>query len=146
MVHVAILGGGVIGVTSAYSLFRCGYKVTLIDPAQPGSIRASSFGNGGWLSSSLVTPGAMPGLWRKVPKFLLDPKGPLTIDVRRLPRLLPWLTQFLLNGATEQRVRRTARALSYLVGTCPNLHHGIASEIGASHLIESKGLLYLYKN
>ncbi|MDX8470179.1 FAD-binding oxidoreductase [Mesorhizobium sp. VK23B] len=146
MPHVAIIGAGVIGVMSAYSLLQSGCTITLIDPAEPGSTRASSYGNGGWLSSSLVLPGAMPGLWKQVPKFLLDPKGPLTIDKWRLPRLTPWLLSFLWNGSTESRVRSTAVALSSMVGSCPNLHQEVARHIGAPHLVEASGLLYLYRS
>lgn len=146
MPHVAVIGAGVVGVMAAYSLFQSGCHVTLIDPAEPGSTRASSFGNGGWLSPSMVLPDAMPGLWKKVPTFLLDPKGPLTIDKRRLPKLAPWLLRFLWNGATESRVRPTAAALSSMVGSCPSLHIEIAKTIGAPHLVEESGLLFLYRN
>ncbi|MCG7505327.1 NAD(P)/FAD-dependent oxidoreductase [Mesorhizobium retamae] len=144
--RVAVIGAGIVGMMSAYYLFRAGCSVTVIDPAEPGDMRASSFGNGGWLSPSLVTPGAMPGLWKQVPKMLLDPKGPLTIDIRRLPRLLPWLFRFLWSGATERRVRPTSKALSSLVGSCPELHQQVAREIGADHLIEPRGLLFLYRD
>ncbi|MDQ0472191.1 NAD(P)/FAD-dependent oxidoreductase [Labrys wisconsinensis] len=146
MTHVAVVGAGIVGVTTAYSLLRSGYAVTLVDPEEPGSARAASFGNGGWLSPSLVIPSAMPGLWKMIPGMLLDPRGPLTVDIRRLPRLMPWLTRFIWNGATEERVRPTSRALSRLVGSCPDRHRQIASEIGASHLIEPSGLLFLYRS
>lgn len=144
--HVAVIGAGVIGVLSAYSLRQKGFRVSLFDPAAPGNTRASSFGNGGWLSPSLVLPGAMPGLWKQVPRFLLDPKGPLTIDIRRLPKLAPWLLRFVWNGATEDRVRPTCNALSSLVRSCPNVHAEIARSIGAGHLVERSGLLFLYRD
>jgi D-amino-acid dehydrogenase len=59
-----------------------------------------------------VIPPSGPGLWRKVPKFLADPLGPLAIRWSYLPRVLPWLARYLWAGWTEEKVEATARALA----------------------------------
>ena len=86
----------------------------------------------------------MPGLWRKVPGFLLDRDGPLTIRWTMLPRLMPWLARFILAGATVGKVEATARALSSLLHDAPERHAALAAEIGQPGLIRRTGLLYAY--
>jgi D-amino-acid dehydrogenase len=87
---------------------------------------------------------AMPGLWKKVPGYLLDPLGPLTIRASELPRLLPWLLRFLYAGATVARMEATARALSVLLRDAPARHAKLAEEARVQDLIKQTGLLYVY--
>ena len=77
--HVAIIGAGAVGVISAIEALREGHRVTLIDAGEPGGEQAASYGNAGWLSSHSVIPPAEPGVWKKVPGYLMDPLGPLAI-------------------------------------------------------------------
>lgn len=143
---IAIIGAGIVGATIAVELARRGQKVTLIEPGEPGGEQAASYGNGGWLSPSLVVPVALPGLWRKVPGYLLDPVGPLTISWRHLPRLAPWLLRFVWAGATLKRVEKTARALQPLVAECHLRHHELATEAGVADLIDRSGQLQVYRS
>ncbi|HEY6431298.1 MAG TPA: FAD-dependent oxidoreductase [Acetobacteraceae bacterium] len=142
--HVVVIGAGIIGAASAAELLRDGHRVTILEPGEPGGEQAASYGNGCWLSSCSVLPVAMPGIWRKVPGWLADPLGPLTIRWRYLPRLLPWLWRFLRSGATEARVAATARALRPLVEKSPERHLKLAQEAGAGELIQRQGLLYVF--
>jgi len=87
---------------------------------------------------------SMPGLWRKVPFYLMDPLGPLTIRWRALPVLLPWLLRFLYAGATVKRVERTAAALRSLLEGSPERHAALAAQAGVPELIRRSGLLYAY--
>ena len=142
--HLVIIGGGIIGACTAIEARRDGWPVTLLEPGEPGGTQAASFGNGGWISPASIIPISMPGLWRKVPGYLRDPLGPLTIDWRALPRLAPWLIRFLRAGATEARVTRTARNLNLLLADAPQRHLALAAEAGVGHLIRQTGLLYPY--
>jgi D-amino-acid dehydrogenase len=47
-------------------------------------------------------PQSMPGLWKSVPKWLLDPEGPLNVRWAYFPRMVPWLGRFLAAGAAER--------------------------------------------
>lgn len=85
-----------------------------------------------------------PGIWRKVPGWLADPLGPLTIRWSYLPRMLPWLTRFLAAGSTEAKVAATARALRPLVIASPERHLRLAQEAGIGELIQRNGLLYIF--
>jgi D-amino-acid dehydrogenase len=142
--HVAVIGAGAVGVISAIEALRDGHRVTLIDPGEPGGPQAASYGNAGWLSSHSVIPPAMPGTWKEIPKFLMDPLGPLAIRWSYLPQALPWLVRYLLSGLTTARVERTARALRNLLKDAPALHKKLAHEAGVDDLIECQGLLHVF--
>lgn len=146
MRHAVVIGAGIVGACTAIELSRDGWLVTVVDPGQPGGEQAASFGNGAWLSPSSVVPMAHPGLWRRVPGYLLDASGPLTIRPRALPGLTSWLVRFLLAGATVSRVERTAQSLRALVGDAPSRHRALAAEAGVPHLVAQRGLLYVFPN
>jgi D-amino-acid dehydrogenase len=142
--RVVVIGAGIVGAATAIELQRDGNEVTLVDPFTPGGEQAASFGNGAWISPSSVVPMSMPGLWKKIPGFLRDPLGPLTIRWSALPALLPWLLRFLQAGATVARVEATARLLSSLLADAPARHRRLADEAGIPELIVQNGLLYAY--
>ncbi len=142
--HVAIIGAGIVGACSAVEALRHGFRVTSIDPAEPSGEQSVSYGNGCWLSPMSVIPPAVPGLWKKVPKFLADPLGPLAIRWSYFPRVAPWLVRYLRAGWTWDSVEDAARALRPLVVDAPALHQRLAEEAGVGHLIERRGLIYVY--
>src|SRR6266481_5769868 len=73
--RVGVIGGGIVGVCAASWLQRDGHSVFLVEPGNPGE--GASFGNAGCFNGSSVTPVAMPGVIRQVPRWLMDPLGPL---------------------------------------------------------------------
>ena len=144
MAHVVVIGAGIIGACNALALLRDGHTVTILDPGPPGGEQSASYGNGCWLSPMSVIPPAGPGLWKKIPGFLADPLGPLAIRWRYLPCVLPWLVRYLRAGWTEARVKETAYALRAMLIGAPALHAALAEEAGVGHLIERRGLQYIY--
>ncbi len=142
--QVVVIGAGIIGAASAVELLRDGHRVTILDPGPPGGEQAASYGNGCWLSPGSVVPMSAPGIWRKVPGWVADPLGPLTIRWRYLPRMLSWLRHFLAAGATEAKVAATARALRPLVVEAPERHRRLAEAAGVGALIRRQGLLYIF--
>ncbi|WP_245185862.1 NAD(P)/FAD-dependent oxidoreductase [Falsiroseomonas frigidaquae] len=144
--HVVVIGAGIIGAATALGALREGFRVTILEPGDPGGEQAASYGNGCWLSPMSVIPPAGPGLWKKVPKFLADPLGPLAIRWSYLPKVLPWLARYLWAGWTEAKVLRAAQALRPLLVGSPALHKELAEQAGVGHLIERRGLVYIYEN
>ena len=142
--RVVVIGAGIVGVSCALALLQDGWRVTLLEPGEPGGEQAASHGNGAWLSPASVVPMSLPGLWKKVPGYLLDRDGPLVIRWRALPRLAPWLLAFLRAGATVPRVQATARALAALLHDAPQRHEQLAARAGVAHLVQRRGLLYAY--
>ena len=142
--HVAVIGAGITGATTALELLRDGHRVTIVEPAAPGGEQAASYGNAGWFSSMSVIPPSGPGLWRQVPGFVMDPLGPLAIRWSYLPKALPWLLRYLAAGWTEARVLRIAQALRPLLQESPVLHAALAAEAGVPDLVEHRGLINAY--
>ncbi|MEK9726036.1 MAG: FAD-dependent oxidoreductase, partial [Rhodospirillaceae bacterium] len=99
---VCVVGAGIVGVATALTLRRQGRDVVLVDRQPPGE--GTSFGNAGVLASSSIIPVTVPGLLKKVPKMLSDPLGPLYLRWSYLPRMAPWLFDYLRH-CSEDRVR-----------------------------------------
>ncbi|MGU3401199.1 NAD(P)/FAD-dependent oxidoreductase [Brucellaceae bacterium D45D] len=142
--HVAIIGAGAVGIVCALELLRGGYKVTVIEPGRSGGKQAASYGNAGWLSTHSILPPAVPGVWKKVPFYIVDPLGPLAIHRPYLPKAMPWLLRYLRSGWTWERVEKTARILRPLLAEAPQLHKALATEAGVPHLIAEGGVLCAY--
>jgi D-amino-acid dehydrogenase len=143
--HVAIIGAGIIGLSTAMELQQAGFRVTIIDPKDPGGTHAASFGNAGWLSVQSIFPPACPGVWKKIPGYLRDPLGPLSIKPSHLLRVTPWLLRYLYTGATWKRVEKTAFEINSLIAGSPALHKQQANRVGAGHLIKQDGVMIAYK-
>ena len=91
--NIAIIGGGIVGISSALYLLRRGCKVTLIDKnfkSQP-----ASYGNASWLSGPSITPVVMPGMIKKIPKMLLSKDGPLFLRFPGFLKSIPYLIKYL---------------------------------------------------
>ena len=107
---VIVLGGGVIGVTSAWYLSRLGHEVELIDrQAQCGM--ETSFANAGQVSPGYSTPWAAPGLPRKALGWMLGKHSPLVIRARFDPAMWRWMMQLLANCNEEAYARNKSRML-----------------------------------
>jgi len=141
--HVTIVGAGIVGVCCAAYLQRAGFSVTVIDRAEPGM--ATSFGNAGSISPSAVLPVAMPGMVRKIPGWLTDPLGPLTIRWSYLPFITPWLLRFLQH-ATRDEVARVAAAMRALMEPVFDDYERILPTGVFRNLIRRNGCLYVYEN
>jgi len=140
---IVVIGAGIVGLACATYLQRDGRKVVMLDPAGPGE--GASYGNAGGLNGSSIVPVAMPGVLSKVPHWLLDPEGPLSIRLRYLPQLLPWLYRFVRAGRPDL-VREQARALRALLAPTVDMHRELAASVGAADLIQRSGLLVVYRS
>ncbi len=141
--RVGVIGAGMVGVCAASWLQRDGNSVFLIEPGNPGE--GASFGNAGCFNGSSVTPVAMPGVVRNVPRWLIDPLGPLALRWSYLPAILPYLIRFV-RSATPQKVQAQAKALRALVGPTLPLVRDLARDCGAEELIHQRGHLYVYRS
>jgi D-amino-acid dehydrogenase len=137
---VTVIGAGLIGIACASYLQRDGHRVTVVASRGPGE--DCSFGNSGLLSPASVVPPAVPGAWRSIPRWLLDPLGPLVVRPRHAPRLLPWLLQWL-RACGEQRARAVSRALAELHAPVFDNYAPLLADAGATGLIVRTGQLYV---
>lgn len=95
-----VIGAGVAGLSTALYLQRAGVAVAVIDPLGPAG--GASFGNAGLLSPDTAVPIALPGMLRKVPGWLTDPLGPLSVRPSYFPRALPWLMRWIESGRLQR--------------------------------------------
>lgn len=140
---VVVIGAGIVGVCTAASLQSDGRDVVLIDPAEPGM--GASFGNGACLFPSSIVPMSMPGTASAVPRYLLDPEGPLSIRMRYLPRLAPWLLRFARAG-TAERAEAAARALRSLLRDVQDGYAPLVKQARAEDLLHRRGYLTVYES
>jgi D-amino-acid dehydrogenase len=111
---VVVIGGGIIGCSSALELAKSGHEVTLVDQGQIGY--GCSFGNAGWLTPCFAFPLPMPGMLFKATKWLLQPSSPLYIKPEPSLLLAFWLSRFLrsMNSAQAEKSIEALVKLSQL--------------------------------
>ena len=91
--HVLIIGGGVIGLCSAYYAAQRGHRVTLLERGAPGH-DCCSLGNAGMIVPSHFIPMAAPGMVALGLKWMWNPESPFYIKPRLNWELLDWAWKF----------------------------------------------------
>ncbi len=138
---VAVIGAGIVGVSTAVWLQRDGFDVVLIDKLGPAE--GTSHGNGGVLASCAVVPVTVPGLMFKAPGMLLDPLSPLFLKWGYMPKLTPWLLRYMMN-ATEKANRRVGAALTQLLGDSVEQHLALAAGTPAEKYVVPSDYVFVY--
>lgn len=112
---VAIVGAGVVGCATAWNFLRQGAQVILLE-GREGPGLGTSHANGGQLSYDYVAPLADPGVFRDLPKWLLNPTSPLRFRPRLDPQQWCWLAAFLraCNATTAHASTSALLQLSHL--------------------------------
>ena len=109
MKHVVVVGGGVVGLTTAWALVNSGFRVTLLERAETIASGASH-ANGGQLSYRYVSPLADAGVPRKALGWLLKADGPLRFRPELRFEQWAWMARFL-SQCTSAANRRTTEQL-----------------------------------
>ncbi len=141
--QATVIGAGIIGIATASFLQREGFDVTVVDRLPPGE--GCSFGNAGGIAFGEIMPTIHPKIFRKIPGWLLDPLGPLTIRWNYLPRALPWFmaaarntTPKRINAITEARAALGMRVLSDF--------DALLKAAGCSDLLVKRETLRVFEN
>ena len=136
--RVTVVGGGVIGLCTAYYLQQAGADVTVVESNRVGS--GASHGNAGWISPSLAAPLPAPGMAKVALASLADRDSPLYVPPAHAPKLVPWLLRFWRSCALDRHLvglRATARLSD---GTM-ELFDGLRDD-GVEFSMEADGLLF----
>jgi len=141
--HVVVIGAGIVGISSAIWLRRAGLDVTVIDRGAPGT--GTSHGNGGVLAACAMVPVTAPGMIRKAPGMLLNSDFPLFLRWSYLPRLLPWLRQYL-GAANDADTRRIAQGLTPITSDAVEQHKALADDLGLGGWVNDSDYCFAYAN
>ena len=106
---VVIVGGGVIGLCTAYYAAREGHRVTVVERGAPDH-DSCSLGNAGLIVPSHIVPLAAPGMVSTGLRMLLNPESPFSIRLRPDSELLRWGWKFV-RSANAAHVERVAPVL-----------------------------------
>jgi D-amino-acid dehydrogenase len=103
---VLVIGGGLMGLTSAWFLARAGTEVTLLE-REAGAGLGANFANGALLTPSMPHPWNSPDTWRMLLRSLVTSDTPLKVRPAALPGLMGWGVKFLRNSALTHLERAT---------------------------------------
>lgn len=139
---VAVIGGGIIGLSCAWYLHKEGYRVTVIDA---GTITSgTSFGNMGYVSPSHFVPIANPALAAKALRWMLSPTSPFYLKPRLDRDLVSWVSQFLRHSRSSV-TRRNVLPLHNILQLSRELFSDMAAELGDHFRMQEKGCFMLCK-
>jgi D-amino-acid dehydrogenase len=108
--RVIVLGGGVIGTTTAWYLARHGAEVSLLERRR-GPAEESSYANAGQISPGYSTPWAAPGIPLKALKWWFQRHAPLSIRPDGSLYQLRWIAQMLINCSSARYAINKERML-----------------------------------
>jgi D-amino-acid dehydrogenase len=137
-----IIGGGIIGLCSAYYLKKNGWDVTVVDKTDMTD--SCSYGNLGMIVPSHFVPLAAPGMISQGIKWMFNNKSPFYVKPSLNKELISWGLKFI-RSATNKHVEKSA---DYLVGLnlfSKQLYDQLASEPGFDFSFEKKGIIMYYK-
>jgi D-amino-acid dehydrogenase len=138
MKHVTVIGGGIIGLSSAYYLQKAGYQVRILEKKSIGE--ACSLGNAGYISPSHFIPLAAPGMiWMGI-KWMFNSESPFYIKPRFDLKLLRWSWLFY-RSANNKTVERSVPILNSMLQESQALFIEISKAEGFAFEYDETGLL-----
>src|SRR5688572_11728398 len=137
-----VVGGGIIGLSSAYYLNKKGWEVTVLDKTD--LLDSCSYGNLGMIVPSHFVPLAAPGMIAQGIKWMLNSRSPFYVKPSLNRELISWGLKFV-KSATQQNVERAALPLRDINLLSKKLYEELATEPGFDFAFEQKGILMYYK-
>ncbi|HWK73747.1 MAG TPA: D-amino acid dehydrogenase, partial [Povalibacter sp.] len=141
--RVVVLGGGVIGVTSAYFLARAGHEVEVIE-RQHGAALETSFANAGEISPGYASPWAGPGMPLKALKWLFTRHSPLVVRPRLDPAMWKWILKMLRNCTLARYTLNKSRMVP-IAQYSRDVLRQLRTDTGISYDERSRGTLQLFR-
>lgn len=139
-----VMGGGVVGVTTAYFLAKEGHEVTVIE-RQPDAAQETSFQNVGLLAAAHASAWASPRAPMILLQSLWQKDAALIFRWRLDPRMWAWSLQFLKNCTSERFKVNTVRKLK-ICQYSQQVMKEIRAETGITFDDLHEGLLYVYRD
>jgi D-amino-acid dehydrogenase len=140
---VVIVGGGIIALASAQKLLAAGRRVTIIE--RKGIAQGASYGNAAAFAFSDILPLAASGKIRHLPKWLMDPLGPLSIPPAYALKIAPWLLRFW-RASWPDRIQNSIAAQGALMRVAEQEMASLVAEAGLGAMVRRDGSLELYES
>lgn len=141
---VIVLGGGVVGVASAYYFGQAGCEVTLID-RQASAASETSYGNAGLVSPGDATAWASPAALKTFVQSLYKPDMGIKVKPTLDPRFLGWTLKFLTQCTHAKARANTLRKLRLALYARDNINR-LARDTGLHYDERSSGIVYFYRH
>jgi D-amino-acid dehydrogenase len=140
--HIAVIGAGITGVTTAYELLDRGHSVTVFDRCRYAALE-TSFANGGQLSASNAEVWNHPSTLLKGVKWVFDSSAPLLLNLSPSWHKYSWLAEFVAqipnyraNTIATVRLALEARRRLFALAERENIHFDL----------EKRGILHIYRD
>ena len=140
---VIVIGGGIVGLWTAYYLLEAGCRVTIVERDEIGA--GASSGNCGYICPSHVMPLCGPGAISASLPSLLRRHGALSIPARFDPTLWRWLIKFALHCRTQQQ-QHAAAARHELLHNSMTLYRQFVAQTGVQCQWQERGLLVVHRH
>lgn len=142
MQHIAVIGAGITGVTTAYALAQQGFQVTLIEKNRYAGME-TSYANGGQLSASNAEVWNHPSTLIKGLKWMFTPDAPLLMNPLPTWHKLSWMVEFV---AALPRYRDNTIATTKLAIEARKHLFAWAQAEGIDFKHEKRGILHIYRD
>ncbi len=139
---VVVIGGGIIGLCSAYYLEKEGHDVTVIDKSDFKS--GASYVNAGYITPSHIISLAAPGMINKGMKWMLNSSSPFYVKPRLNYDFLRWSLLFK-KSATNKKVEASIPIIKDINLFSRELYEGMKASNEFDFFYKQKGLLMLYQ-
>ncbi|MDC0226643.1 FAD-binding oxidoreductase [Alphaproteobacteria bacterium] len=143
MKKIAVIGAGIVGICTSYFLQKSGFKVTLIDKEDPGTM--TSYGHACTFADYANVPVNNPDLFFDIPKMLLRKDGPLSVDFLYIIKNIPWALQFLKN-CQKNKVEEIAFSLANLLHHSRLAYDNIFKDVDVSKFLKNEENIYIYNS
>lgn len=138
--NVTVIGGGAIGLASAYYLVKSGHSVTVIESGTCG--KGASEGNAGWIVPALSQPFNSPGAISGAMRSLLKKDSRIRFGMVPNPEFIKWVLMFARNSS-EANATTAREAIVALNAQTMELFEGMLADTGAEHRNEGLVMPYL---
>jgi D-amino-acid dehydrogenase len=138
-----IIGGGIIGLSSAYYLKKKGWDITIVDRTDLSD--SCSYGNLGMIVPSHFVPLAAPGILAQGIRWMFDAKSPFYVKPSLDLQLIQWGLRFI-KSATAVNVKKSAPYLLESNLLSKKLYEELSREPGFDFAFEKKGILMYFKS
>lgn len=142
MKHVVVIGGGIVGLSSAYYLQQAGHRVTVLDKGN--FLDNCSYGNAGYVCPSHFTPLAAPGIVSQGLKWMLNSRSPFYVQPSLNRSLIDWGFKFM-KSATKKNVDRSAVPLRDIALMSQREYESWAALPDFNFAYQHKGLLEIFQ-